>query len=87
MERFTLQQVLASQDLGHTSIDAVCDSVLNDNYEVGEDLITGYIVEKFIENGFVNSSNGDRDSYATDIKYAIDQLQRALKVINDPELV
>jgi hypothetical protein len=87
MERFTLEKVLASQDLGHTSIDAVCDSVLNDNYEVGEDLITGYIVEKFISNGFVNSSTPDRDQYAIDLKYAIDQLQRALKVINDSDLV
>lgn len=87
LKRFTLADVLQSQDLGRISVDAICDAVLNDYHTPGDDHITNYIVDKFISNGFVNTSNGDRDQYALDIRYAIDQLQRALKVINDENLI
>lgn len=68
----TLKEILLTQDMGEEYADKVCDSVLNNSFDVSKDLISAIIVKAFEENDY-----SDYDSMETDLRYAINQLEKA----------
>lgn len=76
MKNVTLEQVLATQDMGKIGIDKICDAVMEDSFDYEKDPLTGYIIKVFVDNDYINY-----ESMVTDLNYAINQLTRAKKEI------
>lgn len=72
----TLRDILLTQDMGEKGADKICDDVLNDSFNANKDVVSAVIVRAFVDNDY-----SDYESMNTDLKYAINQLTKAQKMI------
>jgi hypothetical protein len=77
-----LKAVLSGQDLGGKSVTEACDSVINNVRERVKDPITDVIVNALQDNDWL-ANESSKEMAVSDLEYAITQLERAKKKINE----
>ena len=75
-----LKDVLMTQDMGEKNADKICNEVLAGTFDETKDPISAIIVSAFVNNGYIEYAD-----MATDLQYAINQLNRALIQIQNHE--
>lgn len=67
-----LVEILATQDYSYAHAETLCDQVLNENFDISKDPVSGIIINAFVDNDF-----SDYDAMVTGLSYAISMLERA----------
>lgn len=72
MKNITLYEVLSTQDYHESHAHELCDQVLNGEFDIKKDPVSGIIINAFVDNNY-----NDYEAMEQDLSYAIGMLQRA----------